>query len=245
MKTTPTIPSRFTTFVDAVRPCLAKLRLRLDEPAYPNMSIGDGIAWLQAGLNRLQINAAGLNKQFDQLNREIFANEHAGDADIYRGAGRFEAYLDGFLDDRDSVCRTSVAGEFIEARALLIGAYRRALLEICDWLANLLGVIEDPVAEAHRRGLPTDGPIQLNLTLTLTAAPEMGMLGAWVERQRTQGEIQSFSLPNVEMPRTELSIQRAPGERYSFWKLVGGIALGALFLDGIIDNDCGGCDPDA
>jgi hypothetical protein len=210
-----TIPPRLTTLGSALRPCLAKLQRCLAGQVRPDIGIDDGIAWLQSGLGRLQTNAAGLHNQFEQLTREILANKGASDANVYRGAGRFEAYLDGFLDDRDSVRRTIAPGELAEARDLLAGAYRHTLVEIRDWLSRFISILDGPLAEARRQGLSANGPIELELTLTLTAAPEMVRLSAWADRKREK-------INNV-----------------GFWSLLGGLAIGALFLDGIIDNDCG------
>lgn len=220
MSDTTSIPPRLTTLGQALRPCLELLQRRLDEAAYPDTGIDELGTWLQTSVNRLGEHLASLNTQFAQLSSEVLANENVRDADIYRSAGRFEAYLHGFLDDRTRIRRALVPADFIAARDLLAGAYRHNLSEINAWLARFIAMLDDPLAEARRQGLPEDGAINLDSTLSLTTAPEMAELSAWVERQRKKND------------------------KHGFWALLGGIALGAMFLDGVIDNDCGDCGTD-
>ncbi len=217
-----TIPPQLTILGQALRPCLAKLNSRLDTPVLPCAYVADGVSALQGGLDRLQNLTTGLNDQFEQLMRDILANENACDADVYRNAGRFEAYLDRFLDERDAVRRQILAADFAEARDLLAGAYRHTLVEIRDWLAQFIDILNDPLAELRRRGLPTTGPVELPLALTLTSSPEIARLDAWAKRKQSlQGKV----------------------EHLGFWGVLGAAGLGYLIADALFDDDCGGCGP--
>lgn len=216
MNPTPSVPPRFARLGEALRPGLDLLERRLDELVYPIHSINDPGSWLQSSIDRLSALVGSVNAQFAQLSNEVLANENAHDADIYRIAGRFDAYLGSFLDGRSDIRRAWVPDEFVFARDLLAGAYRHYLNELHEWLLRFIALLEDPLAAARRQGLPEDGPINLEMTLTFTSAPELAQLSAWAERQRKKND------------------------NSSFWTLIGGIALGALFLDGVIDNDCGG-----
>lgn len=215
MNQATTIPPRLSTLATALRPCLATLLRRLDEPALPDIPMGDSTVWLNVSLSQLKFYIEGMTFQVDQLMREVLSNEQAIDADIYRAAGRFEAYLDGFLDSRSGVRRAVVAADFVEARELLAGAFRHSLNEIAIWLKKLVNVLADPLAEARRRGMPENGPISLDLALNFTSAPETAQLNAWAMRKSQSNR------------------------RTGFWHLLGGFALGALLIDGISDHDCG------
>jgi hypothetical protein len=215
MTHSPTIPARLATLALALQPALTRLQRRIDEKPAPDTPHVDETTCLQTGLSRLASNAADLGRKFDQLTNDVLANEEAMDGDVYRAAGRIEAYLDGFLDDRDSVCRALLPGDFAVARDLLAGAYRHNLIDIRDGLAHFIRVLEAPLAEARRRGLPESGPLKLDLRITLTPSPEMAQLNAWATRKQQGGD----------------------GSGISFWGLLGGLTL-AAFLLSLSGNDC-------
>lgn len=110
---------------------------------------------------------------------------------------------------------------------MLEHAYRHSLIEIRDWLHELVETLADPMATVHRRGLPTSGYVELPLTLELTAAPELAGLSRWAERQSGYSGFSSST-----------SLNRKSG--LGFWGTVGAVVLGWGIGEALFgDDDCG------
>ena len=61
---------------------------------------------------------------------------------------------------------------------------------------ELIEVIDDPLAAVRRRGTPTSGHVELPITLTLTAAPQLAELYDWLELDLLEpGDYGSRSAP--------------------------------------------------
>ena len=111
-------------------------------------------------------------------------------------------------------------GRDTQARDLLAGVYRHTLVEIRDWLEDLVETLADPIAVVRRRGLPTTGYVELPLTLTLTAAPELASLSHWVGSNAGGAARRQSGL--------------------GFWGTVGALILGWGIGEALFgDDDCG------
>jgi hypothetical protein len=107
-------------------------------------------------------------------------NKNATDPDVYRAVGRFEASVDYMLASYRNARALNAYGTHAEACDLLAGVYRRLLIQIRDWLGDLVEFLADPTAVLKRRGLPTTGHVEFDLPLTLKSPPELDSLMRWM-----------------------------------------------------------------
>ena len=215
------LPKRISLLGEAMNPVLRKLRSGIVQRLTATAPVGSMIDVISVSLNSLQGIVHRLNGQVNALMSDVVSKEDASDADVYRAVGRFDGFLDDLLSEYQGLMRLNAYGADIEGRDLLVGAYRHTLVEIRDWLQDLVDTLADPQAALRRKGLPTTGPVEIPLTLHLTGAPELAALGRWGERQ--SGVFSSSKNSGL-----------------GFWGTVGALALGwgignALFGD----DDCG------
>lgn len=218
------LPRRLIVLGEAMRPVWQKLEAELDASTWSNTPVLDMVATVQYNLSQLEAAVHRLTERINDLMGEVVANEAASDSEVYRAVGRFEAPLRDVLTSYHSVQALEAYGANAEARDLLADVYRHSLIEIRDWLYELIETLADPMAAVKKRGLPTSGYVELPLTLELTAAPGLAGLSRWAERH-------SLALfPARREPKTGLG----------FWGTVGAVALGWGIGEALFgDDDCG------
>ena len=127
----------------------------------------------------------------------------ARDADVYRTVSRLAASVDDLLADYLGVRALRAFGTDAGARNLLDGVYRHTLVEIRDWIAELVDVLADPLAALGKRGLPTSGEVGLPVSLTLTAAPQLVELSRCLRRHRCRSPRQTRPRRHSAWPHHE------------------------------------------
>jgi len=161
-------------------------------------------------------------------------NEGAGDAEVYRAVGRLDASVDDLLAGYVGVRALRVFGTDAVARDLLAGVYRHTLVEIRDWIAELVDVLADPLAALRKRGLPTSGTVELPLKLTLTAAPQLAELSLCFQRQWATPALLPAKLPAIAGRPREAGL--------GFWGTVGTLILAWGLGNALFGNDDCDCD---
>lgn len=177
------LPQRMTVFGQALIPLEAGLRATLDQRISPTAPVTSMVDVARQHLDMLSSMMQQLTHQCDALMAEVVSNESATDGDVYRAAGRLEGVLDGIRSGYFDVQRLAAQGNDIEARDLLAGAYRHALREILAWISEIVWTMANPASAMQAKGLPTEGNVEIRLSLTLTPAPELEELGRWVKKQ--------------------------------------------------------------
>ena len=71
--------------------------------------------------------------------------------------------------------------------SLLGDIYRELLDEARAWLDEILEFVDEPVTALRKRGLATEGDIDLTIRLTLEAPPQLDSLLSW-GRQRVEDQ---------------------------------------------------------
>ena len=234
MSDQPLLPHRVTLLGEAMRPLGRKILGQLDMPVAPAASVSDINGIVSNHLEALQRIVHRLPAQLAGLMTDVVDNEGAGDAEVYRAASRLEASVDDLLDGYRGVRALHVFGTDAVARDLLAGVYRHTLKEVGNWIEELVETLADPLAALRKRGLATSGEVELPVTLTLTAAPQLAELSRCLQRQRATPAFPQLKRPAIAEPPQETG----PG----FWGTVGTLILlmgvgNALFGKG----DCG-CD---
>lgn len=142
-------------------------------------SLSHHLSFIQRVLERLPLRVEEL---FDGSS---INTEESEMQQVYRAAGRLEEVLSDWVEDFHNVRATHVQPEFCEVRDLLAGVYRHHLLEVCNWLADLVTVIANPDAAIEKARLPTGEGATLNLTLTFSVPPQMDELLFIAKRMQT------------------------------------------------------------
>lgn len=221
------LPRRLTVLGDVMRPLLPKLKQQLDMPVTRTTTVFSMVDVVAMQLDRLE---AAINPLTEAINgpiSELVAKEDTSDAAVYRAAGRFEAVLDDLLSGYREVRRLNPYDADVEAADLLADIYRHSLVEIHDWLSELVEALTDPMAAIKKRGLTGSGRVELDIDLVLTAAPQLEDLVDWAQRQ------------SASFAASACTVRRGSG--LSFWGIVGAMILGWWIGESLFDDhDRGG-----
>jgi hypothetical protein len=143
-------------------------------------------------------------------------------ADAASASRRLDGWIRDWSGAMSEAQRLFPNPEEREARDWLVAAYRHALRDLESGLSALASILEHPVAELARRGLPTRGQVTLPLNITLTSCPEVARLADWAERRGKR------LLPAARQTRRQ---------GLGFWGWVGAIALGGWIGSSLADDD--------
>jgi hypothetical protein len=177
----PILPHRLILLGEALRPIWRKIQDRLDEPVDAATPVLDLTGVISFHMKKLEGLIQNLGDEVNHPMSDVVDNEHATDRDVYRAVGRFEASVDYMLTSYRDARALDACDEDAEACDLLAGVYRRLLIQIRDWLGDLVEFLADPTAVLRRRGLPTTGHVEFDLSLILKPPPELDSLMRWMK----------------------------------------------------------------
>jgi hypothetical protein len=215
MTDTIVVPQRLQVLGQALKPVWKNLTEQLEQPHAATIPVHAMLNVISRHMDYLQAAVSPLANRIDDLMRDVVSNEQVTDAQVYRAVGRFEAPLEDFVDHFNEVASLAPYGADIDARNMLVGVYRHSLVEIRDWLEELVEALEDPVAAARARGIPIEGQVELPFTLTMTSAPELEQLTSWLSRHGSGGQKSGLG----------------------FWGTVGAMVLGWGIGNALFDDD--------
>jgi AcrR family transcriptional regulator len=213
------LPRRVHVMAEAMQPLRWRLDRQLVHPVVPVTPVHDMTEVLRRHLDRLSACYRGLTCRVDQLMSDVVANDAASDGEVRRAVGRFEDLVAEMLASWQEVQALDARGHDAQARELLAGVYRRALVETRDWLEALDEVSIDLAAVLRRHGRPPGGPVEIHLPLRLTVGPELAALSRWINRSGC-----------LQAPPAG-----APG--LGFWGHVGAAALGWALAECLLGDD--------
>lgn len=230
----PILPPHVTLLGEALRPLLHKVEGRLGKPV---RLIGPEKSFLDEGqhaLHQLSDFVERLGSEVNRVLNEVVSAADLPEAKVHRAAGRFEMVLDELLD---GYCELRVLRPYPAHKRgyeLLLEVYRHVLAQIQEWLLDVVECLADPMAALKKKGLPTSGEIQLNLSLTFTSPPEQGELLDWIWEQTEEEE------RRAEEAEAQLAaIEEAHLEEERKLSAFGGLAavVAGIFLGGLFFND--------
>ena len=175
---------------------------------------------IQQALNRLK-------PRLDGLMTDVIHKKGASAIDAGRAAGRLEQVLSEFLDGYLDAKASSADGKAVEARRLILGVYRHHIKEICEWLGELVAVINYPVKALHKRNMAAESSPLLTVTLNLTTPPEMAQLEALASSLRRAAEVSGEAPCRDEDPSTPT---------LGLLGTVGALVFGAGVAEAILGN---------
>ena len=216
MTDTIVVPHRLQVLGQALKPVWKNLKERLERPSVTNVPVHGIIDVVSDHLGYLQGAISPLARRIDDLMSDVVSNEGVEDSEVYQAVGRFEAPLDDLVGHYQEARSLAAFGGESEARDYLVAVYRHSLVQVRDWLKELVDALEDPVSAARARGIPIEGQVELPFTLTMTSAPELDRLSAWLSRQSSSGR---------------------KGSGLGFWGTVGAFVLGWGIGDALFGDD--------
>ena len=105
------------------------------------------------------------------------------DSAVWRATSRVEVQIEGLLDQYDEVRRANPANGDLQAHRLLGEIYRDLLAQVQTWLNDVLQSLDDPAGALQKRGLPTEGHVEVTIALTLEAPRQVDDLARWAQQR--------------------------------------------------------------
>lgn len=201
---------------EALQPLLRKVEAALSEPVRP---IGtDFLGFCRPTLNRFGDSVQRLGDEANGALNGVVGAADVPESEVHRAVGRLEMVLDELLDSYAELREARPHAAHVRGHELLMPALRQTLTEIQDWLQDMVDTFADPVEVLKRKGLPTDGSVNLHLILTVTNPKELEEFNDWEDEQAL--------LEN----RSVESQERKPGCWNGLTAFVAGMFLGGWFF---------------
>ena len=178
------VPKPMMVLGDAVPPMSRMTEKRMLKVPAGSEQQADIFESMTRHLERILHDVVALKDEFNgDLGNAISAE--GDDAAIWRAAGRFEMCIERLLDSYDEV--RPAKGDARDSPELLMfgDICRETLDQPRAWLDEILGFVNDPIETLRKRGLATEGDVDLTISLTLEASPQMDNLVSW-GRQRAE-----------------------------------------------------------
>ena len=172
------IPAHVILLGEALAPIAPGARQALTHTEPSSGQAFDPLGDTSRHLGVIQQALKRLKPRLDELMTDVIHKEGASAIDAGRVAGRLEQVISEFVDGYLDAKASPADGEASEAKRLILGVYRHHLTEICEWLEELVAVINHPATALHKRGMAADSSPQLTVALNLTTPPEMAQLEA-------------------------------------------------------------------
>lgn len=113
---------------------------------------------------------------------QVAADPNSTDLRVRRVGERLITALRGLQGLAGMARSMAATGVEVEARDLLVGAFEYTLAEVVARIEALREALVEPLEALRRRGLPTDGDVELPFSFTLSAAPQLQALVEWMRR---------------------------------------------------------------
>ena len=186
----PLLPPHVTLLGEALRPLPAQIDKALSAPPPPEVPETSFVTAAQIGLTKLEEGVERMVSEVNALGRIVTAAD-TPPADVHRAAGRVEAVLEDQLRRHAALYHLRAEPAYARGQELLLATYRNTLIQIRDWLQEIVETLADPMAALEKRGLPTSGKVELRLSLELTAPKELGQFREWVAQEADEEDERS------------------------------------------------------
>ena len=214
------LPPRFAIVGDSLAPLVNNLRAAMAQD--PGLSRHEFVIpeSLSRNMDVIQRVLERLPSRVEGLIADGVSGDEPDIAHVYSAAGRLEEVLSEWVDGYQEVKASQAQPEACEVRDLLVGVYRHHLLELCNWLADLMKVIADPTAAMKKSGLQMGEGATLTISLSVTVPPEMAALLDIAKRMQIE------TAPEIELiPATQRTVQSGPGLLGTMGALAFGIGV--------------------
>lgn len=181
----PVLPRPLVVLGEALRPVSDNVARRMESvppSVQPCLDIAD---FASRHLGMIEDRVARLA---DAVNHDLGAvtGPDTADSSVWRAASRVEVHIEGLLDQYDEVRRVRPENDDLHAHVLLGGIYHDLLEQIQTWLNDVLESVDDPVRALQKRGLPTEGHVEVTIPLTLEPPRQVADLGRWAQERTNE-----------------------------------------------------------
>ena len=194
---------------EAFLPLAENTRHRMRRPQPQTVEVPDISDFISRHIRALRYAADGLCDGIDH------AVEGPSDADVHRAVGRMEVHLEGLLAGYDEIRGANPDGADLRGWSLLRDLYRDVLLQVQNWLDDVVDIANDPVSGLERRGLSTQDNVTITLDLD-ASRPKSKELIRWMEDRADELEDRADELEAAERSKS----------RSILWPLVAAFGLG-------------------
>lgn len=183
----PLLSRSLVALREALRPVSSTLARRMADAPPQEQPCLDFAGFASRHLRVIEDGATRLVKA---INDELAAATDADTADetVWRAASRVEVHIEGLLDRYDEVRRVKPEIGDVHPHGLLDGVYRDLLNQVQTWLNDVRQSLDDPVGALQKRGLPTEGQVEVTVALTLEAPRQVDDLARWAQQRAAELE---------------------------------------------------------
>ena len=177
------LPRHFVVLGDALRPLSRRIASRMDDAPPRTVQKVNVVEFTRRHLQLIRVDVANLGAE---INGGSAITSEKGDADIWRAVARMEIHIERLLDGFDEVRRVKPNKADAPGFSLLGDLYRAPLKQIQGWMKEILDMVDDPPAALRKRGLATQGEVDLTIPLTFEVSPQIRSLWRWLEQRMTE-----------------------------------------------------------
>lgn len=213
------LPSQLIVLREAIGRAADTLRRRRGGTVAKTRAVTDIGSLAGHHLDRIAVDVERLTSEVAQHLGPAVSDPDSTDADIERAVVRLQVRIEQLLDNYDELRRLDADADDIRGWRLLTDIYRGTLGQIQSWLDDIVGALDDPRAALSSRKDGGGQDLELTVSLTMIAPPQVEELTGWMERRAIAHE--------SEFWESDREIRRSDEER-------GWLAVVAAFLFGWI-----------
>lgn len=221
----PVLPRPLVVLREALRPVSHNIARRMEDESPSVQPCSDMAGFASRHLGMIEDRVARLVEAIDHDLGGVTGPD-AADSAVWRAASRVEVHIEGLLDQYDEVRRVKPENGDFHAHVLLGEIYHDLLEQVQAWLKDVLESVDDPVAALRKRGLPTEGHVEITIALTVQPSRQVDELARWAQH-RTTGLASSTRAYNDGLERGVTGHER---RSWFTWVLIG-FGLGWLVGD--------------
>ena len=179
MSTEPNIKRSLVTFGEAARPLAASTKRRMRRPQPQTVEVPDIFDFISRHMRVLQNAADGICDQVDRI------VEEPSDADVHSTVRHMNVHVGRLLTSYDEIRRANPDGADSPGWSLLRELYRDVLLQVQNWLDDVVDIVNEPVSGLEKRGLSNEDNVTITLNLGLSL-PKANSLNRWTARRAAE-----------------------------------------------------------
>jgi hypothetical protein len=214
------LPPQLQIFLELIRPLRNSFRVRLAQSLpLPSLYVQDFPSYITEQLDLVNKQIQTLDKHFNGSLNAIVVRSDVKRENIQIEINKLDVTLSNLLSLYQDAVRHQVPLDCAEGQRLLRGTIRYFLTQAENWLDNIVDTLEDPVAACRKRGLPTSGRVELEMTLDMSPDVNLNDLQIWVKEY-------------VRVKRGEIrAAQRNSAQGLGFFGTIAALWLGSEIIE--------------
>lgn len=179
------LPRALVNLAEALRPVSGSLAAAWSNPPVRSLPCADAVAFVQDYLDRIDGHVEALAAVVNgEVARAI--GPGGGYFDIQTAVSGLKGHIDRMRGDYYWVLSAKAKPADAHGVVLLGEIYRGLLQQVDDWINDIVAFVDDPAAEAAKRGLAASGSVHVEFWLTLELPPEASTLARWIDERSSR-----------------------------------------------------------